>query len=94
MNKSWVWVGMLCATILATGCASNRPEPLYDRVGGDMMVSAIVDDFINNAMGDPRVNFTRAGTSAEWQPTPENVQMVRNHLVEFTRSGGGGAAGV
>jgi hemoglobin len=55
-----------------------------------MMVSAIVDDFINNAMGDPRVNFTRAGTSAEWQPTPENVQMVRNHLVQFIEAAAGG----
>jgi len=90
MGRFSVWVGTLCATILSASCASNRPEPLYDRVGGEMMISAIVDDFINNAMGDPRVNFTRAGTSAEWQATPDNVQMVRGHLVEFLESAAAG----
>ncbi len=90
MGKAWVLVAVLSAAIVGEGCALNRPEPLYDRVGGEMMISAIVDDFINNAMGDPRVNFTRAGTSAEWQATPENVEMVRGHLVEFIEAAAGG----
>lgn len=54
------------------------------------MINAIVDDFLNTAMGDPRVNFARGGTSAEWQPTPDNVQMLRTHLVQFIEAAAGG----
>jgi hemoglobin len=75
---------------LAGGCQSNKPVPLYQRVGGDEMISAIVEDFVQRAVSDPRVNFTRKGTSAEWKPTPENVDKLKTHLVQFFEAGSGG----
>lgn len=93
MGKTWV-VGLVAcvAPILAlgTGCQSNRPAPLYDRLGGDMMINAIVEDFLDQVMGDPRVNFTRNGTSAEWTPSPENMSVLKVHLVEFFVAASGG----
>src|SRR6476661_3676423 len=32
-------------------------RPLYDRLGGEKGVAAIVDDFVNRMLNDPRVNF-------------------------------------
>src|SRR5436309_15066832 len=40
--------------------AGGKP-PLYDRLGGEKGVSAIVEDFVNRAMADPRVNWERKG---------------------------------
>jgi hemoglobin len=77
--------------IAATGCQSNAPKPLYDRLGGNMMISAIVEDFVGRAAGDPRVNFTRKGTSAQWQATPENLDKLKAHLTEFLDAAAGGS---
>ena len=36
------------------------------------------------------LNFTRAGTGAEWQATPENVDQLKQRLVAFVASASGG----
>src|SRR4051794_20023936 len=33
-------------------------KSLYDRLGGEKSIAAIVEDFVNRAMADPRVNWT------------------------------------
>jgi hemoglobin len=95
MGKSWVVAGVMglgaVLSMAATGCQSNAPKPLYDRLGGNVMISAIVEDFVGRAAGDPRVNFTRKGTSAEWQATPENVDKLKVHLTEFLDAATGGS---
>ncbi|MGD0387721.1 MAG: group 1 truncated hemoglobin [Tepidisphaeraceae bacterium] len=95
MGKSWVaWGVMGLGAVLgmaASGCQSNAPKPLYDRLGGNMMISVIVEDFVGRAAGDPRVNFTRTGTNAEWQATPENVDKLKVHLTEFFDAATGGS---
>jgi truncated hemoglobin YjbI len=87
--RGWI-LSVVVVFGLAAACQSNKPEPLYNRMGGDVMISAVVNDFIDRAMGDPRVNFTRAGTSAEWHPTPDSVLAVRTHLIQFVESAAGG----
>jgi hemoglobin len=89
-NVSGKIAGILVAIAALAGCQSNAPEPLYQRVGGDVMISAIVEDFVQQAVSDPRVNFTRAGTAAEWKPNPENVALLKLHLVQFLEAGSGG----
>jgi len=95
MGKAWVVAGVMglgaVLSLAATGCQSNAPKPLYDRLGGDVMISAIVEDFVGRAASDPRVNFSRKGTSAEWQVTPENVNRLKVHLTEFLDAATGGS---
>ena len=68
---------------------------LFDRLGGEKGVAAIVDDFTPRAMEDPRVNWQRkdvkggfsffrqsSGTIA-WNPTKENVAILKKHLAQF-----------
>jgi hemoglobin len=75
--------GFFTLFLFVAACESNKPVPLYYRLGGDQMVSAIVDDFLERAMADPRVNFTRKGTDAHWDPTPENFEKLRAHVFQF-----------
>ncbi|MGD0462060.1 MAG: group 1 truncated hemoglobin [Tepidisphaeraceae bacterium] len=79
------------ALVLGFGCASNAPKPLYDRLGGEQMIQVVVEDFVARAAGDPRVNFTRKGTGQEWNPTPENVEKLKKHLVQFMEAATGGS---
>ncbi|MGA2230178.1 MAG: group 1 truncated hemoglobin [Tepidisphaeraceae bacterium] len=84
------------AVFTATGCTSNTntpaPKSLYDRLGGDPAISAVVDDFVNRAAADPAVNFTRKGVEGapQWDPTPENVAILKKHLTEFIEVATGG----
>jgi hemoglobin len=82
-----VGLGLLCAV---AGCQTNAPKPLYDRLGGQMMIGVIVEDFVGRAAGDPRVNFTRKGTAHAWDPTPDNVDKLKAHLTEFFEAATGG----
>jgi hemoglobin len=76
---------------------------LYDRLGGQPGISNLVADFAQRALDDPRVNWTRQGVSRGgfslhkgksemWDPTPENVEKVKKHLVEFLALATGGPA--
>ncbi|MBL8880093.1 MAG: group 1 truncated hemoglobin [Phycisphaerales bacterium] len=61
-------------------CAADA-KSLYERLGGEAAVKAVVNDFVDRAAANPKVNFTRKGTNKEWQATPENVQHVKAMLV-------------
>jgi hemoglobin len=75
---------------------------LYDRLGGDRGISAIVEDFMPRALQDPRVNWARTGVKAgrifhtgkavTWNPTPQNVATLKAHLVQFVALATGGPA--
>jgi hemoglobin len=64
---------------------------LYDRLGGEAAIRAVVDDFVPRAAADEKVNFTRTGIAGhEWQATPENVQRLKERLVQFIGVATGG----
>ncbi|HWF19008.1 MAG TPA: group 1 truncated hemoglobin [Verrucomicrobiae bacterium] len=76
-------------------------ESLFERLGGDAGITALVEDFLPRAMQDPRVNWDRNGvkrggfgfTSSEsvtWKATPQNVATLKKHLVEFLELATGG----
>ena len=76
---------------------------LYDRLGAEAGISNIVEDFTPRVLQDPRVNWTRKGVkegglsfhankSVEWNPTPENVAMMKKHMVQFLSLATGGPA--
>jgi hemoglobin len=87
---------------------SGKPEPakdvqksLYDRLGGEKGIAAIVDDFVTRALADPRVNFERKGVtrggmnihrgqSMEWKASDANVEQLKKHLAQFLALSTGG----
>ncbi|MEO6597009.1 MAG: group 1 truncated hemoglobin [Planctomycetota bacterium] len=76
-------------------------QPLFQRLGGEKGVAAIVSDFVDRARADPRVNWDRkgvvsggmlgiGGTRREWHPTAEQLELLKQHLVEFIAVATGG----
>ncbi len=75
------------------GLAAPPPPPppeaktLWDRLGGEANVAKVVDDFVNTAGKDPKVNFWRDPTKV---PSKEEVADLKKHLVAFVSSVTGG----
>ena len=65
-------------------------KTLYDRIGGEATIVAVVDDLIARAMADRAVNFSRSGTPHAWQPTPQNVALLKTRLIQFLGTATGG----
>ena len=65
------------------GKQQTASKTLWERLGGEPAVTAVVDEFVNRAAPDPKVNFTRKGHPAEWNATPANVAKLKKQLVAF-----------
>ena len=76
---------------------------LFERLGGQDGIVAIVEDFTQRVLQDPRVNWQRngvhrggvsihAGKSVTWHDSPENVARLKKHLVQFVVLTTGGPA--
>ena len=94
-------VVLTLALSAATGCqratkpaAPKKPpvdeRTLYDRIGGEATIVALVDDLMARAAADPKVNFTRTGTTRPWQATPDNLARLRTRLIQFFGTATGG----
>jgi hemoglobin len=51
---------VLCAG-LSVSARAMADKSLYERLGGEPAITAVVDDFVGRAAADPKVNFTRDG---------------------------------
>lgn len=79
---------------------AEEKESLFDRLGGEQGLVAIVDDFIPRLLNDPRVNWTREGVTkggllnrgpaTTWKPTTQNIARLKKHMVEFLSLATGG----
>jgi|SRR5262245_52189131 len=67
-----------------------RPKTLYERLGGEAAIKAVVDDLIERTADNPKVNFFRKGTPKEWKPTPAQVDTAKKMLVDLVGSLTGG----
>ena len=76
-------------------------KPLYERLGGEKGIAAIVEDFVPRVLADPRVNWERKGItrggfsfkrnqSVSWDPSPGNVEKLKKHLAQFLALATGG----
>jgi hemoglobin len=63
---------------------------LYERLGGEAGIAAVVDTLVALAAADSALNFTRQGTANEWQATPENVALFKTRMVQFIGQATGG----
>jgi hemoglobin len=69
MNDSRVlkWVGptvggVLLSVLLVTTGHAQGALTLYERIGGDAKMHAVVNEFVDVMQADPRINFTFANT--------------------------------
>lgn len=76
---------------------------LFDRLGGEKGLAAIVEDFTPRVLQDPRVNWSRKGItrggfsfrrnrSVTWDASEGNVENLKKHLVQFLSLATGGPA--
>jgi hemoglobin len=65
-------------------------KSLWDRLGGEPAVRAVVDDFVGRAVKDDKVNFFRHGHPNEWKPNDTQVATFKQRLVEFISMASGG----
>ncbi len=78
------------ADSLARAADTAAAATLYDRLGGENAIRAVVDDFVARAAADDTLNFTREGTENEWEATPESVTLLKERLVQFVGQATGG----
>ncbi len=75
---------VIAVAVLAAGCAGGammEKKSLYDRLGGKPAIQAVVDDFIGNVAGDPRINQRFANA---------NIPRLKTMLVDQICETGGG----
>src|SRR5262245_22064634 len=56
------------ATVVVANYDKPKDKSLYERLGGEDAIKAVVDDVVARAAEDPKVNFTRKGTPKEFKP--------------------------
>lgn len=69
---------------------AGKKKSLYERLGGEPAITAVVDDFVARTAANPKVNFTRKGEAPEWAATPENVAHLKKMAVAFIAQATGG----
>ena len=78
---------MFCLVLGAAAAAPAmaQEKSLYERLGGESAITAVVDDFTSRAAADPKVNFLRGGKYATI-----DVPKFKKHLVNLVASVTGG----
>ncbi len=82
---------------------TDTHRTLYSRLGGQDGLVSIVNDWVERAMADPRVNWRRLNVKSggflglrkkdmSWNPTPEKVAEMKKHIVQFLSLSTGGPA--
>jgi hemoglobin len=83
---------------------AEKKLTLFERLGGETGVTAIVDDFVERVLKDPRVNWSREGVKQNlfsfrpkrdpdaWNPSPENATRLKKHMAQFLTLATGGPA--
>jgi hemoglobin len=75
---------------VATGEDTLLAGSLYERLGGEAGIAAVVDTLVSLAAADTALNFTRQGTANEWEATPENIALFKTRMVQFVGQATGG----
>ena len=95
MTRTQLQAAAVVIIAILTGCAGTqgpiKNEPartpgettLFERLGGTPAITAIVDDWVERAGHDPRVNFTREGHPHQWEATPDSVAQLKISWPQF-----------
>jgi hemoglobin len=82
--------GMAPPTTFERTTPRTTERTLYERLGGENAIRAVIDDFVARTAANPKVNFTRKGMPAEWKATPEAMDRLKKMLVDLTGMATGG----
>jgi hemoglobin len=88
MKKAhWILSVLLGTTLLTSAWAQQKAaeKSLYERLGGELAITAVVEDFVGRAAADPKVNFFRDG-----KYKGIDVPRLKRQLVEFIGKATGG----
>lgn len=77
----------LSAALAQEATGSPARKPLWERLGGEPAVKAVIHDFVAAAAADPRVNFTRGG---QFPVDAAGVTRLERKLVELVSAVAGG----
>ena len=84
-----------------SGDEGESKASLFERIGGEQGINAIVEDFVQRAMADPRVNWSREGVrhggvlgvrrkSSTWNADAQRVDQLKKHMAQFLALATGG----
>ncbi len=65
-------------------------KSLWDRLGGELTVTLLVEDLVTRVMKNPRINFARRGTGNQWDANPENLSKLKKQFISWISSVSGG----
>lgn len=85
MSKRFLSSLMMLSLLCASGSFAAESKSLYDRLGGKRAIAAVVDDFVNAAAKNPKVNFTRDGKFKSM-----DVPFLKGQLTDFISAVTGG----
>lgn len=75
---------LFLSLLLVAATEPAKPlRPLYERLGKERAIEAIVHDFVARGLANPQVNFTRQGTPRPWPATPVSMDRLIRRLVQF-----------
>ncbi len=80
---------------------TEHKKSLYERLGSESGIRALVTDWVPRALDDPRVNWQRKGViyggfsihhnkSEYWDATSEKIKKLEEHMVQFLSLATGG----
>lgn len=73
-----------------TTTTTTGAKPLYERLGGETAIRAVVEDFVGRASTNPKVNFLRQGKVDANRFANLDVNQLKERLVEFLSKATGG----
>ncbi|WP_046242911.1 group I truncated hemoglobin [Hymenobacter terrenus] len=80
--KSSFLIILITSFGLFTSCKKDKeviaPTPLYQRIGGEAVVTDIIDQTITNIITDNRINFFFAALATD----PTKAQTLRKNLID------------
>jgi len=88
MKKAHGILAVLLGTILLSSAWAQQKaaeKSLYERLGGEPAITAVVEDFVGRAAADPKVNFFRDG-----KYKGIDVPRLKRQIVEFIGQATGG----
>ena len=65
-------------------------KKLWDRLGGELTVTLLVEDLVTRVMKNPKINFARRGTGNQWDANPENLSKIKKQFMQWISSVSGG----
>ena len=80
---------LMAGMLMFASCKKDEvaaPKPLYERLGGNAAISAVIDQFITNVAGDARINAFFADAAGD----AARLTRLRNNLINQVGAATGG----